>query len=149
MLPASFYELHYDAQSGEVLAFWNPMKRECDYSPVITISVEDHARVSAAPHKFLVVNGKIEERAQAPAPVSKPTIDVTNALIAGCMVGDVCYAINANALSVLLLDLACDAQPCRAVAHTSDGNTLVKLVNTDARQVASTIAEHLASLYCG
>lgn len=149
MLPASFYELHYDAQSGEVLAFWNPMKGECTYSPVITISTEDHARISAAPHTFRVVDGKVELRVYIPAPAPRKPSDITNALIAGCMVGNVCYAINANALSVLLLDLACGAEKCRAVAHTLDGNALVELDNTNARLVASAIASHLADLYCG
>lgn len=153
MLPAPYYHLYYDENTGEILGFWNPNNGECEHSPNILVDLETHSMVQPRSHQFRVVNGKVvsleELRAQptteeAPAkPQSEPS------LVGGLVVDDICYAVVPHHLSVMVLDLSIGADEVRAITYTKEGRRLVKLSRADAENVASKIAEHLSNLLVG
>lgn len=149
MLPPKYYYLHYDGVTGELLGFFNPMKGKCTEEPTILIDLEQYAEASSRTQKFRVLNGKLVQVDNEEQPVQLPEVNVANALIAGLVVGQVCYAIDPSALSVMLLDLAAGGDSIRAVVHTPDGTRLESLVRDEAVKVAASIAGHLASLHCG
>lgn len=149
MLPAKYYHLHYDESSGEILGFFNPMKGKVTEEPTILIDLEQHAAASANAHKFRVLGGKLVEVDDEPQTVSKPVVNVANALIAGLMVDGVCFALEPSALSVMTLDLASGGIQVRAIIHTPDGTRLEAMTREKALEVSTVIVEHLASLHCG
>lgn len=148
-LPATYYQLVYDEQTGEVLSFWNPMRGECPDSPFVEISLEDYARVQPAAHKFRVIDKRLVEVNDVPVEERPKRRNINEALIAGLVINDTCYAIAPALLSLLSLDLARNAKQCRAVVHTATGTQVTQLAKEDAKAVASEIADHLASLHCG
>jgi len=149
MLPPPYYHVHYDASSGDILSFINPHNGCVTEEPTILISAEDHRDIHGQAHLFRVVDGAIALK-PVMVPLIKPVvIDVNRALIAGFIRDGICFAISPSALSVLLLDLAANAEFVRAVVHTSTGNELVELNRATAISVATDIAEHVAMLHCG
>lgn len=148
-LPAPFYQLVYDEQTGEVLSFWNPMRGECPDSPSIEVSIEDHARVQPNAHRFRVIDKRLVEVDDVPVEERPKRRDVNEALIAGLVIDGTCYAIAPNLLSLLTLDLARNAKQCRAVTHTANGNQVAQLTKDEAKVIASKITDHLADLHCG
>lgn len=161
MLPAPYYHLYFDEETGEILGFWNPNNGECEYSPNILVDLETHSMVQPRSHQFRVVNGKVvsveelnaqqsnsdeasdDDEAPAPSRQSEPS------LAGGLVVDGVCYAIVPHHLSVLMLDLSIGADEVRAITYTKEGRRLVKLSRADAENVASKIAEHLSNLLVG
>lgn len=146
MLPASYMEVHY-GEAGDILAFWNPMKGECQFEPVIPISMEDYALVIAATDDYRVRDGKLVKlERDPPAPVRpKPT----ELIIGGLKVNDRVFALEPAALAVMQLDLSRGVKQVRCVTHTPNGNLLRTLPRKDAMEVAEKLAEYLAGIYCG
>lgn len=149
MLPPKYYHLHYDESSGEILGFYNPMKGKVTETPTILISLEQHVEVAPRTNNFRVLNGKLVEVDDEVQLDSKPVINLTNALIGGIMIGEVCYALEPSALNVMALDLGSGSEHVRAIIHTPDGTKLVELPRETALGVADTIVAHLVTLHCG
>lgn len=154
MLPAPYYYLHYDADTGEILAFWNPLSGDCEFSPTIIVSLEQHEAVLKATYDYRVrdnklVNIKEPESEEVVQEQPKPVQDMSRSLIAGLVIDEVCYAIKADALSVMMLGLSSGSDRIKAVTHTKDGNRIVELSRSEAENVASKIAEHLSDLFSG
>lgn len=146
MLPAPYMEVHY-SEAGEILAFWNPMKGDCPFEPILPISLEDFAVVSTATDSYRVRDGKLVQlEREQPKPERPKPADV---IVAGLKVNNRVFALEPAALAVMQLDLSRGAKQIRCVMHTPDGDKLQTLPRKEAMEVAEKLADYLAGVYCG
>lgn len=148
-LPPKYYLMHYDAETGEILSFHNPMRGKPDVSPTLTVSLDDHVEVQRNPSLYRVVDGKLVSVDEDAVEEPRPIVDMPSAIIGGLVVDNVCYALESISLSVMLLDLSTNAAEVRAITHTATGTQVNTLTREDALRLAETISEHLVGLHLG
>jgi len=149
-LPPKYWLMNYDEETGEVLSFHNPMRGKPDVSPLLTVSVENHAEIQTDPSRWRVVDGKLTLVNNVPEDqIERQTVDVASAIIGGLVVDGICYALEPIALSPMMMDLAAGSSKVRAIIHSPSGTKLEAMTRDDALKVAEAISEHLVGLHLG
>lgn len=149
MKPYIKYYAHYDKETGEILGLYNSQRHQFNIPvPHTSISAKERDQIAQNPGAYSVnvedaelIHHEVEQSPESEIDLEQINRDYNAEIVAGVMIGDVCYYSDAESSALLSLQLASDVEKPKVRAIKDGKETLLAVERKKALKIANAITE--------